>query len=40
MTITRINRDEDKIKKLSAALMEFDATVEMYFAKLSDAAQR
>lgn len=37
MTITRIHRDEDKIKKLAAALMEFDATVEMYFAKLSAA---
>ena len=40
MQITRVERDEAAIARLSSALLEFDALVERHFARLSAAVAR
>lgn len=40
MQITRVERDEAAIARLSSALLEFDALVESHFARLSAAVER
>lgn len=40
MQITRVERDEAAIARLSSALLEFDALVESHFARLSAAVAR